>query len=109
MNEILLMMWLVIWVILLVMSTIDKRGVVFGFISGVWILFMGIYIILDGIQIQSGMSLLGEVGSQTITYQYAEIVPPFSSYSTMWGLPFILIGFYICWLSATAKKKSDAQ
>lgn len=105
----LLILWLVIWVILLIMSTIDKRGVVFGFISGVWILFMGIYIILDGLQVQSGMTILGEVGNQSIVYQYNEIVPPFSNYSTMWGLPFILIGFYITWLSATAKKKKDAQ
>jgi len=106
MNEILLLVWLIIWVILLVMSTIDKRGVVFGFIAGVWILFLGIYVILDGIQIQSGMTVTGEVANQIITYQYNTVAPPFSSYSTMWGLPFILIGFYLCWLSATAKKKN---
>ena len=107
MNEMLLILWLVIWVILLIMSTIDKRGVVFGFIAGVWILFMGAYIILDGVSIQSGMTVMGEVGNQTIIYQYNEVVPPFSSYSTMWGIPFILLGFYICWLSATAKKKKE--
>jgi len=89
------------------MSTIDKRGVVFGFISGIWILFLGIYLILDGLQIQSGMSIIGEAGNQTILYQYNEIVPPFSSYSTMWGLPFIMLGFYLCWLSATAKRKNQ--
>ena len=107
MNEMLLILWLVLWVILLIMSTIDKRGVVFGFIAGIWILFMGIYVILDGIQIQSGMTVTGEVGNQVIVYSYSEILPPFSNYSTMWGLPFILLGFYICWLSATAKKKTE--
>ena len=102
----LILLWLVLWVILLIMSSIDKRGVVFGFIAGIWILFLGIYIILDGIQIQSGMTVMGEVGNQVITYQYNTVTPPLSSYSTMWGLPFILIGFYLCWLSATAKKKT---
>jgi hypothetical protein len=105
MNEVLLIIWLAIWLILLIMSTFEKRGFVFGFVAGVWILLLGVYILGDGLQLQSGMTILGDVGDQTIEYVYTEVVPPYSSYSLMWGIPFIALGMYICYLSATSKNK----
>lgn len=105
MNEILLIIWIIVWVILLAMSTVEKKGIVFGFMAGLWITFLGIYIMLDGLQLQSGMTVTGDIGDQTIIYQYSEIVPPFSSYSTLWCIPFILIGMYVMYLSVNALRR----
>ena len=105
MNETVFILWIIIWVIFLTMSTIEKRGVpVFGFLSGLWILFLGVYIYLDGIEILNGMTIVGDAGNQTVIYSYQTVVPPFNEYSMLWGFPFILLGIYICFLSATKNR-----
>ena len=89
------MLWVFIWIIFLIMSMVEKRGVVFGFLAGLWILFLGIAINIDGISIQTG------VNPSTGTFVYTAMAPPFSTYSLLCGLPFILLGFYITWLAST--------
>ena len=103
MNEVVFVLWLMLWVILLVMAVIEKRGYVFGFLSGLWILFLGIYLILDGFQQQTGATVSVVSGVQTIQYSYSEIVAPFSGYSTMWAIPFLLLGIYIMYMVVTKK------
>ena len=88
------------------MSIIERKGVVFGFLAGLWIMFLGAYIILDGIQWQSGIEITTVGNVQTAVFVYSEIVSPFSSYSTMWAVPFILVGIYICYLASRKRKES---
>ena len=108
MNETIFAMWLVIWVIFLVMSVIEKRGVaVFGFFSGLWILFLGVYIYLDGLEIRNGLTVTGEVTDQVVSYTYSEVVPPFNTMGMLWGLPFILLGIYILFLATFKRKKNQ--
>lgn len=104
MNEIVFAYWIIIWVILLGMSTIERKGVYFGFLAGLQALFFGIYIIIDGFSIKTGMSIVDSGGVMSVTYQYASISPPFSSYSTMWGFPFILLGMYIMYLAVNKNR-----
>ena len=108
MNEILLTFWILFWVIFLVMSIIEKRGIVFGFLAGIWILFLGIYIFIDGIEWQSGVSIVTSGSTQTATYTYNQFVSPFSSYGTLWAIPFILLGIYICYLASMKYKNVQA-
>jgi hypothetical protein len=104
MNETVLILWLLIWVIFLVMSTIEKRGVAFGFMSGFWIMFLGVYLYLDGFQVQTGMTTEGGV----ISFVYTDVVSPMSAgYDTLWCIPFILLGMYIMYLATTAKRYQE--
>lgn len=106
-NEIILTLWILFWVIFLVMSIIEKRGVVFGFFAGLWILFLGIYIYVDGIDLQSGVTVVTSGAIQTMTYTYAEVVPPFQNYGLLWAIPFVLLGLYIMYLAST-KDRGEA-
>lgn len=101
MNEIVLILWLLIWVIFLSMSTIEKRGVVFGFISGFWIMFLGVYLFLDGFQVQTGMT----INNGVVTFIYTDVVSPMTAgYDKLWCIPFILLGMYIMYLAVTAQR-----
>lgn len=95
MDYIIFLMWMLIWIIFLGMSIIEKKGHVFGFLAGLHILFLGSYIYIDGFELQTGCieTVVGDV--TTIEYTFTEVVTPFSSYGVMWALPFILLGIYI--------------
>ena len=51
------MLWFIIWIVFVAMSIIEKRGIIFGFLAGIWILFLGVYIYLDGLQLFSGLTI----------------------------------------------------
>lgn len=98
-----LLVWLVIWVVLLVMRTIEHRGPVFGVLAGIWIIYLGIYLFLSGLQYQSGMTIVTSGISQNITNVYSNVVMPFSNYGIVWSIPFWGLGIYICFMSVTKK------
>ena len=100
------LLWLIIWVILLAMSTIEVRGQVFGFLAGLWIIYLGIYVYLSGLQYQSGMTITTVGAVQTITNIYQDVVMPFSNYGMLWSIPFWGLGIYICFMAATKPKKN---
>lgn len=99
-----LLVWIVIWIILLAMSTVETRGFVYGFIAGIWILFIGAYILLDGLQIESGSTIVASGSNFIVTKTYSEIVAPISSYSILWCVPFVLISIYQMYLASTMRK-----
>jgi len=95
------MLWLILWLVFLIMSYIEKRGVVFGFMAGIWILFLGAFLFTDGLQYRSGSLLTEGSGTCTMTYQYTTLVMPYNTVGMVWALPFILLGIYILWLAST--------
>jgi hypothetical protein len=95
------MLWIILWVIFLIMGYIEKRGIVFGFLAGIWILFLGAFLYTDGLQYRSGIFLTEGTGNCTLSYQYVNYVTPYSNIGMLWALPFILLGMYILWLAST--------
>jgi len=95
------MLWIILWVIFLIMGAIEKRGVLFGFLSGFWILILGIFVYIDGIQYRSGVNLTEGAGCCTLTYNYVNMVVPYNTVGMVWAFPFILLGLYITWLAST--------
>lgn len=87
------------------MSIIEQKAPVFGFIAGLWLIWIGIYIYITGLQGQTGMTIetVGDV--QTITNVYTDIIPPFSDYKTMWSIPFWAIGMYIMFAAGYSYNK----
>lgn len=109
MDILLLLVWLVIWAIFLAMSTVETRGLVFGFMAGLWILLLGCYILVDGLYQETGSTLVASGSDYIITYTKAVIVPPFSSYGVLWCFPFIAIGMYLMYLAVTMRKKGGGK
>jgi len=98
------MIWLIIWVVFLVMSIIEQRGITFGFFAGLWVILFGVYIYLDGIALETGLQISYSGGSQIVERVYENSVPSFSTYGLLIGVPFVLIGLYICYLAANKNK-----
>jgi len=99
------MLWIILWMIFLVMSIVERRGVVFGFFAGMWILFLGIYVFIDGLELQSGLLVVSSGSSSVVSYSYSEVVAPFSSYGVLWAVPFILLGMYVMYLAVMKNKR----
>jgi len=95
------MLWLIIWVIFLIMSIIEQRGIVFGFLAGFWILILGIFVYTNGVQYKTGVNLTEVSGGCNLVYSYTNMVTPYSNVGMLWALPFILLGMYITWLATT--------
>jgi len=95
------MLWFIIWIVFLIMSIIEQRGITFGFLAGIYPIFLGVYLYLDGLQLEEGLSITYSTGVQTVEKVYSNSVPPFSSYGMLMGIPFVLLGLYITYLAAT--------
>lgn len=83
------------------MSTIETRGPTFEFIAGLWILFLGIYLYISGLEYVAGMTINTVGDTQTVVYNYVQIVSPFSTYKILWCIPFFALGIYIMYLAMT--------
>jgi len=100
MIDVLVILWFLIFIIFLIAS-ISAESKVFGIIAGIWLLLLGVGIISDGIQIESGVNII-EVNDThtTYEYQYIDATYPFSTYSYMWGLILILTSIFIIYTNA---------
>lgn len=99
MYDAILIYWILIFIILLAIH-LSQESTVFGMISALWLLLLGLGILVTGVQISSGMTITTAGATQTITYNYADVAPPFSTYSYMWGLILIAIFLYMFFTNA---------
>lgn len=106
MDLLLFLVWVIIWVILLGMSTFETRGAVYGFIAGLWILLLGCYILVDGLYMDTGSTIVSDGGNYIVTTTKSQIVSPFSNYGVLWCVPFVAISIYQMYLAATMKRSS---
>lgn len=89
-----LLIWIVLFVVFIVINIVE-RSHNFGAIAGIWLLLLGCFIIVNGIQAQTGVQVIeDETGIET-TFLYTDITLPFSTYAFIWGIIFILVGIYI--------------
>jgi len=89
-----LLIWILIFIVFLVVN-ITQKSHNFGILAGIWILLIGCFIILEGVQISSGVEITDTANSQIVTYDYEDVTLPYSTYSFVWGIIFILLGVYI--------------
>lgn len=83
---------------------IEKRGILFGFLAGLYPIFLGASLFIDGLQTHSGLTITSSGGVQVVEKVFTTSVPSFSSYGMLMGIPFVFIGFYICYLASTKEK-----
>jgi len=69
---------------------------IFGAIAGLWLIVIACAILVDGIQLQSGMSMVTVGGNTTLVYEYSDLVLPFPSpASVIFGVFLIGLSIYI--------------
>lgn len=99
MIDLVIYIWLLIFVILFI-ANMYTNNAVFGIIAGMWLLIMGLGIIVDGFQMQTGVSMTEVGGVTNITNTYTDVALPFSTYSIVWGIIILCISIYIIYRNA---------
>jgi len=102
MNIDMVLIWVLIFVFLIAVN-IKEKSRIFGVVAGLWLLILSCFIILDGVQFQSGYveTVAGNV--TTIVNTYSESTLPYDTYSNIWGIFFLGLSIFI--LFANLQKK----
>lgn len=102
MLDMIIWIWLAVFLILVAMHLhANSRDI--GMIAGVWMLFLGLFIAVTGLQMQIGYDTVVIGDNTSITYRYDDVLIPYTTYSYLWGLAFILIGLFMFIVNATSK------
>lgn len=100
MIDIAILLMLIIFLILFFANIIVDNWV-FGAIAGLWLIIIALAILVDGVQLQSGMTMVTVGGNTTISYQYTDLFLPFPSPSSIiFGVFLIGISIYIIYKNA---------
>jgi len=94
MIVILVLIWLLFFAIFFI-AGMAEPSYVLGIIAGILLLLLGLGIIITGIQVESGTTSTFEDGEWTIETDYADATLPFSTYSYVFGVIFILTSMFI--------------
>lgn len=94
MIDIMILFWLLIFAIFFIAS-VAINSARLAVLAGILLLIFGMFIMLDGVQVQSGMNITDDGTTQAVTYHYTNMVSPVSTYSVVWGLVFVLISLYL--------------
>ena len=94
MIVILVLIWLLFFAIFFI-AGMSEPSYVLGIIAGILLLILGLAIIITGIQVESGTSSVFDDGEWTIETVYSDASLPFSTYSYVFGVIFILTSMFI--------------
>jgi len=99
MTDGILYIWIIFLVIFLAINLYGKSNI-FGIIVGFWLALMGLGILVDGIQVQTGLTVTHVNNTNITVYDYSDLVLPFSTYSYVWGVIFLAISLYVIYANA---------
>jgi len=94
-----ILIWLLIFVIFFV-GGISADSSILGIIAGVILLIFGLAILITGVQMESGSTLVVESGTYTMEIDYTDVTLPFGLYSVILGIIFILTAGFIIYSNA---------
>jgi hypothetical protein len=100
MLDVVMVIMLFIFLIMFV-SNLYLNNPFFGMVAGFWLIITALAILVDGIQLQSGMNIVTVGGNTTISYSYTDLVLPFpSTASVIFGVFLIGLSIYIVYKNA---------
>lgn len=100
MQEIVLIIMLFIFLILFI-ANLYLDNPIFGIICGFWLIVIAGAILVDGVQLQTGVNITTIGDTSTVVYEYSDLVLPFpSGASVIFGVFFIGISIYIIFKNA---------
>jgi len=79
---------------------ISADSSILGIIAGVILLIFGLAILITGVQMESGSTLVVESGTYTMEIDYTDVTLPFGLYSVILGIIFILTAGFIIYSNA---------
>lgn len=94
-----ILIWILIFVIFFV-GGISADSSILGIIAGVILLIFGLAILITGVQMESGSTLVVESGTYTMEIDYTDVTLPFGLYSVILGIIFILTAGFIIYSNA---------
>lgn len=99
MIDIILIIWIVLFLIFFVSGMVTDNPV-FGLVGGLLLLLLGLGIIVSGLQLSSGMTMVTAGNQTTVIYDYDDVAPPFSTWGLLFGLTLLAISIYIIYRNA---------
>ena len=102
MLDILLAVWIVFFVIFLVANIITDNQI-FGGMASIILLLLGLYIIVGGIQISDGATIVESGDTTTVTWTYDDADLEYGSYNTVFGLSFVAFSIYLLYANFIKK------
>ena len=94
-----ILIWILIFVIFFV-GGISADSSVLGIIAGIILLIFGLAILITGVQMESGSTLIVDSGTYTMEIDYTDVTLPFGLYSVILGIIFILTAGFIIYSNA---------
>lgn len=95
MLDIAFILMFLIFIVIIVLNLYTDNAI-FGVIAGFWLIVIALAIVVDGIQLQSGMNMTSSGGNYTIQTTYTDLVLPFPSpVSLIFGITLIGLSIYI--------------
>lgn len=89
-----IIMFLIFIVILVLNLYTDNE--IFGIIAGFWLIIIAGAILIDGIKLQNGMTMIASGANYTVSTTYTDLVLPFPSpASVIFGTVMICLSIYI--------------
>ena len=100
MLDIVLIIMLIIFLIMFV-ANLYLDNSIFGMIAGLWLIVIAGAILVDGIQLQSGITMSTVGGNTTMIYDYTDLVLPFPNpASVIFGVFLMGLSIYIIYKNA---------
>lgn len=106
MIDVMLAVWMVFFVIFLVANIITNNQI-FGLMGSIILILLGLFIIVDGLQVNTGAEILDTASGATISWTYTDIELPYSTFSNVIGLPFLLFGVYMLYANLIKPNKKS--
>lgn len=104
MLEIMLAIWIVFFVIFLVANIITDNQI-FGAMAGIVLLLFSAFVIVGGIQIESGAEIIEVGDTTTITWEHEDATLEYGNYELVFGLSFLCFSIYIIYANLIKKPK----
>ena len=99
MIELVFIIMLFVFLIMFI-ANLYLNNPIFGMLCGFWLIIIAGAILIDGIQLQSGVNITEAGGTTNVVYEYSDLVLPFSSTSIIFGMFFVGISIYIVFKNA---------
>ena len=96
---IMVLIWLLFFAIFFI-AGISEPSYVLGIIAGIILLIFGLAIIITGIQVESGTTWSITSDEYVMETDYTDVTLPFSTYSFVFGIIFILTSMFIIYSNA---------
>ena len=97
---VMILIWILFFAIFFIASMGEEPSYALGAIAGIILLLFGLAIIITGVQVESGHTVSIASDEWVVVVDYSDVTLPYSTYSYVFGIIFILTSIFIIYSNA---------